>query len=316
VPVEVTAQTIGDDLATTLTANTTAIRVAAAAAPQSAWVVLEVDLAFVTSLVARAVRRPPPRVTRTGATSPALLGAFAALVAAAVRRAGFAAHVTPVDASSALLAGSDDIVVAGLSAAVQREVTHVRAAFPRPLLDAGAGAAPPFDLAAMGAVPLSLPVVACRLVATTREVARLAVGDVWLLGEGGIKGLTPRPVWLCAGTSERGFAAGLEASGALVLRDGVEELGWSPMSDETTAVTTLIEAVGDVPVVVRVEVGNATMTAREWSSLRPGDVVAMGSKVGEAVTLRVSGVAVAEGELVEIDGEVGVRIRRRLSVAP
>jgi flagellar motor switch/type III secretory pathway protein FliN len=35
--------------------------------------------------------------------------------------------------------------------------------------------------------------------------------------------------------------------------------------------------------------------------------------VGEAVVLRVGGVPVARGDLVEIDGEVGVRIVERLA---
>ena len=46
--------------------------------------------------------------------------------------------------------------------------------------------------------------------------------------------------------------------------------------------------------------------------IAPGDVIGMGSKVGAKVTLRVSGMAVAEGELVDVEGELGVRIRRRL----
>jgi flagellar motor switch/type III secretory pathway protein FliN len=35
--------------------------------------------------------------------------------------------------------------------------------------------------------------------------------------------------------------------------------------------------------------------------------------VGEAVVLRVGGVPVARGDLVEIDGQVGVRIVERLA---
>ena len=54
------------------------------------------------------------------------------------------------------------------------------------------------------------------------------------------------------------------------------------------------------------------MPAREWASLGEGDVVALGRRVGEAVTLRVGGVPVARGDLVEIEGEVGVRIVERL----
>ena len=74
----------------------------------------------------------------------------------------------------------------------------------------------------------------------------------------------------------------------------------------------IIEAMGDVPVVVRVEIGEARCRratgppwARETSS-RSGDGSA------RAVTLRVGGVPVARGDLVEIEGEVGVRIVERL----
>jgi flagellar motor switch/type III secretory pathway protein FliN len=71
--------------------------------------------------------------------------------------------------------------------------------------------------------------------------------------------------------------------------------------------------VGDVPVVVRVEVGEARMIAREWAALARGDVVTLGRRVGERVLLRVGGVPVARGELVSVDGEVGVRIVERIA---
>ena len=82
------------------------------------------------------------------------------------------------------------------------------------------------------------------------------------------------------------------------------------MSDQAKS-GALVEAVGEVPVVVRVEIGVAEMRAREWAALGRGDVIALGRKIGEPVTLRVGGVAVAKGELVEIEGEVGVRILGR-----
>jgi flagellar motor switch/type III secretory pathway protein FliN len=82
-------------------------------------------------------------------------------------------------------------------------------------------------------------------------------------------------------------------------------------SDEGSA---LVTAVGDIPVVVRVEIGEALMAAREWAALQRGDVIALGRRIGERVTLRVGGVRVASGELVEIDGDVGVRIVERLNL--
>ena len=73
----------------------------------------------------------------------------------------------------------------------------------------------------------------------------------------------------------------------------------------------LAQNIGETPVVVRVEVGSAQMTAREWAALGAGDVVALGKRIGENVVLRVGGAEVARGELVDIEGEVGVRIVAR-----
>ena len=84
------------------------------------------------------------------------------------------------------------------------------------------------------------------------------------------------------------------------------------MSDSEDRGGALLDAIGEVPVVVRVEIGEARMAARDWASLGRGDVVALGRRVGERVVLRVGGVPVARGELVEIDGEVGVRIAERI----
>jgi flagellar motor switch/type III secretory pathway protein FliN len=75
----------------------------------------------------------------------------------------------------------------------------------------------------------------------------------------------------------------------------------------------LLNAIGEIPVVVRVEIGEARMAARDWAALGRGDVIALGRRVGENVVLRAGGVPVARGELVDIDGEVGVRIVERLA---
>ena len=60
---------------------------------------------------------------------------------------------------------------------------------------------------------------------------------------------------------------------------------------------------------VRVEVASVTLTAREWAKLGPGDVIETGVPLAEPVVLRVGGREVARGELVSVDGELGVRIR-------
>jgi flagellar motor switch protein FliN/FliY len=62
---------------------------------------------------------------------------------------------------------------------------------------------------------------------------------------------------------------------------------------------------------VRVELGSVVLSARAWSELEPGDVLPLGRRLGEPAQLRVAGVAIAQGELVQIDGEYGVRILAR-----
>jgi flagellar motor switch/type III secretory pathway protein FliN len=50
------------------------------------------------------------------------------------------------------------------------------------------------------------------------------------------------------------------------------------------------------------------MSAAEWAALRPGDVVQSGRRIDHAVILRTGGREIARGELVDIEGEIGVRI--------
>lgn len=83
-------------------------------------------------------------------------------------------------------------------------------------------------------------------------------------------------------------------------------------SEDDTSIGTLDDAVLDAPIVVRVELGAVSLTAREWAELRPGDVLEAGRRVGDHAILRVAGRAVAEGELVDVEGELGVRILRLL----
>jgi type III secretion system YscQ/HrcQ family protein len=64
----------------------------------------------------------------------------------------------------------------------------------------------------------------------------------------------------------------------------------------------------DAPIELQVEVARFSLTLAELQRLRPGDVLATGRRIGEHVKLRIAGQAFAEGELVDIEGELGVRI--------
>ena len=85
--------------------------------------------------------------------------------------------------------------------------------------------------------------------------------------------------------------------------------------DEHEASPSLVEALGEIPVVVRVEIGRVEMLAREWAAVGEGDVISLGHPVGQPVLLRVGSQVVARGDLVEVDGEVGVRVTDRLAAS-
>jgi flagellar motor switch/type III secretory pathway protein FliN len=179
----------------------------------------------------------------------------------------------------------------------------------------------------LGDTPISVPLVAAESTATGREIVDLAPGAVWMPGAGwfsrDVSGRladarsTLRRAALTAPSSERGVAVGHSDDGKIVLlgtaialaRDTPDRTAPSDESNMGGQNEDLNQAVLDSPVVVRVEVGSLTLAAREWAAVRPGDVLETGLALAEPVVLRIAGREVARGELVSIDGELGVKIR-------
>jgi type III secretion system YscQ/HrcQ family protein len=182
----------------------------------------------------------------------------------------------------------------------------------------------PADLASLGGTPLGVPLVACTTTMTLAALGELRAGDAllpgsWRLAASAGRELTGEVV-LAAPSASAGVRARLVEGGRLVLSGEVVPLGDGAGDHEAMTDSDgkepLLDTLGDVPVVVRVEIGEARMAAREWASLGPGDVVTLGRRVGELVVLRVGGVPVARGELVNVEGEVGVRIAERIGARP
>jgi flagellar motor switch/type III secretory pathway protein FliN len=61
---------------------------------------------------------------------------------------------------------------------------------------------------------------------------------------------------------------------------------------------------------VTVELARFTLSLQQLAELREGEVLLTGRPLGESVTLRAGGRVLASGELVDVDGEVGVRVLR------
>jgi flagellar motor switch/type III secretory pathway protein FliN len=314
------------------------------AAPMADGVLVELEAALAGALVARALRRPAPVLVKPGVVSEGVAGAAAALVAAVARRVharvALTVHAAGPAAAlrAALCAASPDVVAVTWTVLVGDEAYAARAVVPRRALTL----APPESghawganaLAALGATPLRISIVAWAVELTTAEIATLGPGDVLVVERGsltvdastrslalprahrveGASATLVGPVWLAAASSDVGVRADLVEGPRLVLRGEREPLGAAEATmTEAGEERALVEAIGDVPVLVRVEVGEAVMSARQWASLAPGDVVGLGRRLGEHVVLRIGGVPVARGELVDIEGEMGVRIVARLA---
>jgi flagellar motor switch protein FliM len=68
------------------------------------------------------------------------------------------------------------------------------------------------------------------------------------------------------------------------------------------------EMLNDIPLQIAVEIGRVPVTADEIVALKVGHVFDLNRVAGEPLDLSVNGRIVARGELVEIDGNLGVRI--------
>ena len=81
-----------------------------------------------------------------------------------------------------------------------------------------------------------------------------------------------------------------------------------PPANAITSDGTDLSRVIDVPVELAVEIGRTTMTIGETLSLAPGSIVSLNRLAGEPVDLLVNGKVIAQGEVVVIDEEFGMRI--------
>ena len=174
-------------------------------------------------------------------------------------------------------------------------------------------------LRSMGSVRLSLRVVADLSVGTRQEIDSLMPGDVWLFSKENKLQLQPSlhgPVWLMTSNAACAWSATLRSDGGIVAGDKIEQTGENqdqPVSSEPSLDTDKAELLANAPVVVRVEIGSITLSARQWADVAPGDVITTGRLVSNQAILRIAGFAVAEGELVTVEGELGVKIERLLT---
>ncbi|MBX3275506.1 MAG: type III secretion system cytoplasmic ring protein SctQ [Sandaracinaceae bacterium] len=173
---------------------------------------------------------------------------------------------------------------------------------------AGVGVAPPRAAAAW--LPLRCVVDAGEATLPAAEIAALRAGDVLVpdrltIDREGLGTVRLRPLG-------SGLTWVLRSDGALTL-ERIEHDALPPtrgrrqrteerMSEETIA------KLGETPITLHVEVARVELTLGDVAGLSVGEVLRTGRTLSERVTLRAGDRAVAYGELVDVEGELGVQI--------
>jgi type III secretion protein Q len=163
-----------------------------------------------------------------------------------------------------------------------------------------------------------LPVVARIELAGTSlsasDIAALCVGDAVVF-----EGMSPLVLsaesWdarLAVGDGVTQAAAPLRvsASGVGILQDGFVRAR-PDVREEGKMDATKATILAETPIEVIAEMGRIALRGDELMGLAPGAVLTIGARPRQ-VTLRVAGEAWAEGEIVDVEGELGVRVLRLL----
>jgi type III secretion system YscQ/HrcQ family protein len=162
-------------------------------------------------------------------------------------------------------------------------------------------------------LPIALCAHAARVTLHRRELAALAVGDVII------------PDRCALARDARGYAGPIElhaignarvllhaqAHAAALTIDAVTGNGEDVMSEGKRIQTAALDAArlgDDVPLELCLEVARFNLPLGELSALAPGEILSTGRAIGEHVALSIAGRVVARGELVDIDGEIGMRV--------
>lgn len=268
------------------------------------------DSRLVTRLVGFALNRDVSLSDPVARVDPALLGATAAIAAKIIEDAGIGFDLefasSPAEIPDAQRVQLDLTLHVGKTAyplvlgvivswLPLREATRV----PR--------------LSDLGALELELPLVVGESLIRRDELSLLAPGMAFFTGSGlWIDEARTGRAALVAPASDCGIEVHLQPGGKIVLGERSVTINHDGSKPAATSTETLADTLLEAPVVVRIEVGTVSLPAKDWAQQRPGDILETGQPLGADVTLRVAGKAIAKGELLNVEGELGVRITKLL----
>ena len=75
------------------------------------------------------------------------------------------------------------------------------------------------------------------------------------------------------------------------------------------------ELLDQLSVALEVHIGSVTLSASELSGMEPGAILTLGESA-DAVQITAGGQVVARGELVEVDGQLALRILQIINSGP
>ncbi|HEU4535411.1 MAG TPA: hypothetical protein VFS00_14885, partial [Polyangiaceae bacterium] len=256
----------------------------------STGLVLSIENALALRLAAIVVGQPIAWPDPARPLAPEIAGAAAAFLTVAARQTGAPWRLGPGDAPAGPFACVRAVVLLG------EDVFDALAAAPL-----APGPPPPASLtrhalAALGALPLALPVIAATSGASDDDLAALAPGSAWAPGDAWTLRREPGGPWrgralLAAPTAEVGLDVAADEGGLRLGRGLVAcPCDAPPEGDDAPGLRAL-----------RVEVGAIALEARAWAALAPG--ARLPEVASGAVTLRVGGRAIARGRLARVGGE-------------
>lgn len=168
----------------------------------------------------------------------------------------------------------------------------------------------------LAALPLELSASAGRISLPLSAARTLGLGDVLLLDD---TGLAYEQGELC-GRVRAGLPGREDLLTCELETRGLRIVGCSPSArikeprmttgriEDTPQGLVTPELAAETTLELRVEVARFSLTLAELQRLTPGDVLVTGRRIGERVQLRVAQQAFAEGELVDVEGELGVKL--------
>jgi type III secretion protein Q len=293
---------------------------AAAAAARALTGVLGVEVTLTCSArpVAAAPARPPlalaielsalPGAARLE-VEPGLVARLVALVSGAPAPAAGATELTPTEASAL-----DLLVLAALDGAAEVEAIAERLA-PRLVRDA---VAPPSPLAVditveagpvRGRARLLLPPAAVQALASPPELREpLTAFPLFASLRGGSAPLRPEELRALAPGDVLLADSPPEGRLRLCFPGGFTAVGTLAGGTFLVEMTTMESPLAQVPILIDVELARVPLTLSDLSRLSPGSTLPVQLDRRGLVTLRLGERPLGRGELVEIDGAVGVRI--------